>query len=91
MCFKTALSILYHQCESHPTTYQASKQIIFGLILLFFLFVIHQEWISKLYLKFYRKKLLRSQILEISVLVNSSLFAIFVCIVSAAGKYNDIN
>ena len=90
MCFKTALSILYHQYESHPTTYQASKQIVFGLLLLFFLFVIHQQWISKLHLRFYRKKLLRSQILEISVLVNSSLFAIFVCIVSAAGKYNVI-
>ena len=91
MCFKTALSILYHQYESQPTTYHASKQIVFGLLLLFFLFVIHQQWISKLQLRFYRKKLLRSQILEISVLVNSSLFAIFVCIVSAAGKYNDIN
>ena len=86
MCFKAMLSLIYREYDYHPTFYQALKQIIFGLIVFSLLFILHQQWIAKIHSIFYRKKLVLSHVMEISVLVNSSLFAIFVCIISVAGK-----
>ena len=87
MAIQTILSIAYHQYTEYPSFYQAVRHISLGFIFFSSLFAFHQYWIGTLNSKYYRKPLSRSQIMEISVLVNSSIFAILICFASLSGKF----
>jgi len=74
---------VYHHFNYHPSFVQAVQHVVLGFTSFTMLFFLHQLWIGTLISKFHQKGVfLRSQVMEIAVLVNSSIFAIIICFVS---------
>ena len=77
----------YHHFNYHPSFIQAVQHVVLGFTSFTMLFFLHQLWIGTLISKFHHKGVfLRSQIMEIAVLVNSSIFAISICFVALIGN-----
>ena len=88
-----ALYSVYHHFNYHPSFIQAVQHVVLGFTSFTMLFFLHQLWIGTLISKFHHKGVfLRSQVMEIAVLVNSSIFAIIICFVSLIGNglYNSL-
>ena len=84
---------VYHHFNYHPSFIQAAQHVVLGFTSFTMLFFLHQLWIGTLISKFHHKGVfLRSQVMEIAVLVNSSIFAIIICFVSLIGNglYNSL-
>ena len=78
---------VYHHFNYHPSFIQAAQHVVLGFTSFTMLFFLHQLWIGTLISKFHHKGVfLRSQVMEIAVLVNSSIFAIIICCVSLIGN-----
>ena len=84
---------VYHHFNYHPSFIQAVQHVVLGFTSFTMLFFLHQLWIGAIISKFHHKGVfLRSQVMEIAVLVNSSIFAIIICFVSLIGNgiYNEL-
>ena len=78
---------VYHQFNYHPSFINAVQHVVLGFTSFTMLFFLHQLWIGTLISKFHHKGgFLRSQVMEIAVLVNSSIFAIIICFVALIGN-----
>ena len=84
---KMAFDSVYHHFNYHPSFIQAVQHVVLGFTSFTMLFFLHQLWIGTLISKFHPKGVfLRSQVMEIAVLVNSSIFAIIICFVALIGN-----
>ena len=84
---------VYHHFNYHPSFSQSTQHVVLGFTSFTMLFFLHQLWIGTLVSKFHHKGVfLRSQVMEIAVLVNSSIFAIIICFVAliGIGLYNTL-
>ena len=88
-----AFDCVYHHFNYHPSFIQAAQHVVLGFTSFTMLFFLHQLWIGTLISKFHHKGVvLRSQVMEIAVLVNSSIFAIIICFAALIGngQYNKL-
>ena len=84
---KMAFDSVYHHFNFHPSFIQATQHVVLGFTSFTMLFFLHQLWIGTLISKFHHKGVfLRSRVMEIAVLVNSSIFAIIICFVALIGN-----
>ena len=84
------LAEIYRHYNDPPSFSQAVVHVLVGVTFFNLSFFIHQHWIGKLHFKLFGKTLLKSQIVEISVMLVSSTFAVLICLISVTGKSNDI-
>ena len=76
------LSLVYKSYNYYPSYVECGLELLLGFLFFSTSFVAHHYWIRKLNFKWYGGKLLRSQMLEIAVLLVSTTFALLACLVA---------